>query len=248
MTPPPQQSGSVSRALAQALSPALGMPSRPLQRVAAGATLHKAGEAVTRLAFLANGRIDALLHGRGGEGAPVVPLAFGQGEIVLLSQLFCERTSGVDHVVGENATLRWVAIDEIERAVLSDPAALLLLVKFLAQRLREGQERERAWVERGVHERVCAALARLAAEQPPRSDGRCLIATMHEQLATRCGVSRPKASTALKKLEQAGRVRLDRGVIEVLDLPALATPLLSPRELTPRRGVVTLASSNKTRR
>jgi CRP-like cAMP-binding protein len=69
---------------------------------------------------------------------------------------------------------------------------------------------------------VCAALARLAAEQPVRADGRVRIATTHEQLATRCGVSRPKASLALKRLEHAGRVRLERGSIEVLDLQALA--------------------------
>jgi CRP-like cAMP-binding protein len=211
------ESRALSRALASALAGPLGVPALPLQRVAAGTTLLAAGDTVTRLAFLDSGRIDAVLHGQRSDGASVVPLAFGAGEIVLLSQLFCERVSGLDLVAGEDAALRWVPIERIERALQDDPAALLLLVKFLAQRLREVQVRERAWVERGVHERVCAALARLAAEQPPRADGRLLIATTHEQLATRCGVSRPKASLALKRLEQAGRVRLDRGAIEVLD-------------------------------
>jgi CRP-like cAMP-binding protein len=211
-----------SRALAQALAGPLGLPTLPLLRVAAGSTLLKAGDAVTRLAFLASGRIDAVLHGHGREGAQAVPLSFGPGEIVLLSQLFSERDSGLDLVVGKEATLRWVPVERIQRALHDDPAAMLLLVKFLAERLREVQVRERAWAERGVHERVCAALARLAAEQPARADGRCLIATTHEQLATRCGVSRPKASLALKRLEQAGRVRLARGAIEVLDGAALS--------------------------
>ena len=65
-----------------------------------------------------------------------------------------------------------------------------------------------------------------------------------EQLATRCGVSRPKASTALKRLERAGQLRLERGAIEVLDLASLAVPLLSPRELTPRGQARTLAASD----
>jgi CRP-like cAMP-binding protein len=230
MTPPAaQQSRALSRALAAALAEALGASALPLQRVAAGTTLLRNGEAVTHLAWLASGRIDAVLQGHGNDGAQVVPLAFGAGEIVLLSQLFCDRRSGVDLVASDETTLRWLSIERIERALQADPAALLLLVKFLAQRLREVQVRERAWAERGVHERVCAALARLAAEQAPRADGRLLIVTTHEQLATRSGVSRPKASTALKKLEQAGRVRLGRGAIEVLDLAALATPRLSPR-------------------
>ena len=247
MTSPSQPSGALSRALALALAAPLGLTARPLQRVAAGITLLRAGDDANRLAFLVSGRVDAVLHGHGGDSAAVVPLAFGAGEIVLLSQLFCERRSGVDLVVGEDAALRWVPIDEIEHALLQDRDAMLLLVKFLAQRLREVQVRERAWAGRGVHERVCAALARLAAEQAPRADGRCLIAMTHEQLATRCGVSRPKASTALKRLEHAGQVRLERGAIEVLDLAGLV-PLLSPRELTSGRQARTLAASDNNTR
>jgi len=216
MTASAPESRSLSRALAQALAEPLGTATRPLVRATAGTTLLRTGEPVTRLAFLASGRIDAVLRGHGGDGAQVVPLAFGAGEIVLLSQLFCARTSGVDLVVGEDATLRWVPIERIEHALQAHPAAMLLLVRFLAQRLREVQERERAWAERGVHERVSAALQRLAAEQPAGADGRCILTTTHEQLATRCGVSRPRASQALKRLEQAGRVRLYRGAIELL--------------------------------
>jgi CRP-like cAMP-binding protein len=215
-----QESRALSRALAAALAVPLQVHARPLHRIACGTALLRAGQPVTRLAFLERGRIDAVLHGA--VGTPVVPLSFGAGEVVLLSQIFCDRTSGVDLVAGEDSALRWVPIEAIEQALLNDPAALLLLTRFLAQRLREVQVRERAWAERGVQERVRAALARLAAEQAPRADGRVLIATTHEQLATRCGVSRPKASLALKRLEQAGRVRLERGAIEVLDVAALA--------------------------
>jgi CRP-like cAMP-binding protein len=219
MTVAAQESRALSRALAAALAARLAVTQLPKQRVPAGRTLLGAGQPVTRLAFLDSGRIDAVLQG--GMGTPVVPLSFGAGEVVLLSQLFCDRQSGVNLVVGQAATLRWVPIEAIEQALLRDPVALLLLTKFLAQRLREVQARERAWAERGVHERVCAALGRLAAEQPARADGRMVIATTHEQLATRCGVSRPKASLALKRLEQAGRVRLDRGAIELLDQTGL---------------------------
>jgi CRP-like cAMP-binding protein len=222
MTPPVHDSRAASRALAAALAERLGVAALPLHRVATGTTLLRRGDRIARLAFLVAGRIDVVLQGHGSDGAQVVPLAFGAGEIVLLSQLFCERRSGVDLVASADTTLRWVPIGRIERALQDDPAAMLLLVKFLAQRLREVQVRERAWAERGVHERVCAALARLAAEQLPRADGRALIVATHEQLATRSGVSRPKASTALKKLEQAGHLRLGRGAIELLDLAALS--------------------------
>jgi hypothetical protein len=64
-----------------------------------------------------------------------------------LSHLFCDRASGVDLVAGERSGLRWVPLDELESALQADPAALLLLVRFLAQRLRDVQG-ERAWAER----------------------------------------------------------------------------------------------------
>lgn len=213
-----QESRALSRALALALSGPLGVAALPLVRVAAGATLLKAGERVTRLAFLCAGRIDAVLHGHGRGGAQAVPLSFGEGEIVLLSQLFGEPRSGVDLVVGpQDAQLRWVPLERIEQALMQDPAALLLLARFLAQRLREVQVRERAWVERGVQERVRAGLVRLVAELSPQTRGRRLLVTItHEQFAARCGVSRPKASMALKRLEREGSIRLGRGVIEVL--------------------------------
>ena len=37
----------------------------------------------------------------------------------------------------------------------------------------------------------------------------------------RCGISRPRASTALKQMERGGLVALDRKSVEVLDLREL---------------------------
>lgn len=213
-------SPALSRALALALAGRVGLEAQPLVRASAGTTLLHAGDTLTRLAFLVDGRINAVLRGHG-DTAQAVTVTFGAGEIVLLSQLFCDRTSGLDLVAARTSTLRWVPIDRIEHALRQDADALLLLVRFLAQRLREVQVRERAWVERGVHERVCAALVRLAAEHAPQAGERCRITTTHEEFAARCGVSRPKASLALKRLEQAGHIRLHRGAIEVVDLTGL---------------------------
>ena len=217
----PSSSVDVSRALARALARPLALSSRPLHRFDRGALLLRAGAPVRRLPYVVAGRVDAVLHDARGEASPVVPIVFGAGEFVLLSQLFCEQPSGIDLVAGRALQLRWVPVAEIEGVLAHDGAALLLLVRFLAQRLQEVQSRERAWVGRSVHDRVCAALARMAAEGSADAAGRRSLATTHEQLAARCGVSRPKVSIALKRLEQAGRVRLARGSIEILDLRAL---------------------------
>ena len=85
---------------------------------------------------------------------------------------------------GKQAALDWGGEPAVQPARLAtaDPAAWpakpdwvpvvdgfwkgqagLGLRRFLAQRLREVQLRELVWLERGVTERVCAALARASA-------------------------------------------------------------------------------------
>jgi CRP-like cAMP-binding protein len=79
------------------------------------------------------------------------------------------------------------------------------------------QSREHTWLESGVHERVCASLARIIDGLTPPASGDLVITATHESLAARCGVSRPRLSRELKQLEESGRLRLRRGTIEVLD-------------------------------
>ena len=135
--------------------------------------------------------------------------------------LFTQQPSTVDLVAGSEIAVRWAAVSDIEAALLADQELLVLLVRFLAQRLREVQVRERAWIERGVHERASATLERLARQAPRDDAGHAVIIATHEELAERSGVSRPKLSPALKRLDQAGRHRLERKAIRIIDLERL---------------------------
>ena len=94
---------------------------------------------------------------------------------------------------------------------------LVLLVTYQSRRLREVQLREQAWLERGVHHRVCARLARISFGLPENDDGHVVLDATHEALAARCGVSRPRMSKELKRLEEDGRVKLGRGTVEIVD-------------------------------
>jgi len=192
----------------------------PVQRVEAGRWLRCAGDRLLQLPYIEAGRLDTVIQ-VGEQGTPVVPLTFERGEIAMVSSLFSDQPIAVDLVAGEDVQVRWLPAAEIEAALLADRDLLVLVVRFLAQRLREVQSRERGWLERGVHERVCISLVRVARDSKPGPDGRLLIAATHEQLAQRCGVSRPKLSLELKQLELAGRLKLHRGAIEILDLAAL---------------------------
>ena len=220
----PTDSRAMSRELGQILSERLDLTRQLAQKLPAEVTLLRAGEVVSRLPFLLSGRVDAVMHLQGGNGGRVVPVSFGAGEFVLLSQLFCSLPSPIDLIAARPLELRWAQIKDIEQALLNNYLLLVLVVRFLAQRLREAQTRERGWMERGVHERVCATLTRLALMSPRDADGCVTIVATHEELAARSGVSRPKLSQALKRLEQAGRLRLERGSIRIIGMDDLCNP------------------------
>jgi CRP-like cAMP-binding protein len=215
------QSRQLGRKFANALAQPMALKSRPLHQFDAGVSLFKAGDRVAQLPYVMSGRLDAVVHVPGAQGGQIVPISFRAGEMAFLSYLFNQLPSGSDLLVGEPSTIQWMPLQDIEACLLKDQGLLLMLVRFLGQRLREVQARERSWAARGVQPRLCAGLARMAADLPNRSDGRTVVVATHEQLAASCGISRPKASIALKALEGNGVLALGRGWIEVLNWPTL---------------------------
>lgn len=207
-----------SRRLGQVLGGRLGVGSQPVVHVPAGRTLLPAGQPITRLPLLVTGKLDCVLPLQRGEAGSLIPISFEAGEIAMLSQLFCNAPVWVDVVAAEDCELRWLPVAQLEQLLQADADLLLMLTRFLAHRLRDVQIRERSWVERSVHHRVSIQLVRLAQKAHPDAQGRRILRTTHEELAARCGVSRPKLTLELKQLEGRGLIRRGRGCIEVLDL------------------------------
>ena len=94
----PADSRERSRQLALALAPRVNLAGRPLLRIAAGTTIMWAGEMVTQLAFLETGHVDAVLHLQGADGGQVIPITFGDGEVVALSRIFGAEPGQLDLV------------------------------------------------------------------------------------------------------------------------------------------------------
>ncbi|WP_310564681.1 Crp/Fnr family transcriptional regulator [Hydrogenophaga sp.] len=218
--PDGQTSQAINRTLTQVLQERLSLDERPLRRYGPGQVVIAAGHRVSRLPLIVQGTIDAVMHGSYGKGLQTVPIQFGRGEIVMLSYLFGEQPSTVDMVAIEPTEVRWIGTDELERLVQSEPLLAVLLIRFLSRRLREVQGRERAWMQRSVPLRVAAALVRMASDRDP-VQGEWVLKVTHDQIARRAGVSRPKASLAMKQLEREGHISLGRGTVHILDLSAL---------------------------
>lgn len=207
-----------SRRLGQVLGERLSVGSQPVVHVPTGRILLPAGQSITRLPLLLSGRLDCVLPLQDGEASSLIPISFEAGEIAMLSQLFCNAPVWVDVVAAQDCMLHWLPVADLEKLLETDPSLMLMLTRFLAQRLREVQIRERSWVERSVHHRVLMQLMRLAQKISPDAQGHCVIYGTHEELAARCGVSRPKLTLELKNLESQGLLRRGRGFIEILNL------------------------------
>jgi CRP-like cAMP-binding protein len=212
----PTDSHHWSRQLGQALAERLRVDRQAVVQVGAGKILLPAGQAITRLPLLLSGRLDCVLPLQQGEAGSLIPISFEAGEIAMLSQLFCNAPVWVDVVAAQDCTLRWLPVAALEALLRSDAQLLLMLTQFLAHRLRDVQIRERSWVERSVHHRVLMQLVRLAQKTTPDAQGCRVIHATHEELAARCGVSRPKLTLELKRLEAQGLIRRGRGFIEIL--------------------------------
>lgn len=217
-----RNSQSLARQLVHAIALPVDLKSRPLHHYESGRTLVKTGDVVARLPYVMSGRLNPVVHIPGTQSGQIVPITFGSGEIALLSYLFNRLPSGSDLVTSQASAIQWIPIDEVESALLKDPQLMAVLVRFLGLRLREGQAREKAGSARNVLTRLSASLSRLLSVAPARPDARLLIYMTHEQLASSCGVSRPKASLALKKMERDSIILLGRKWVEVLDSTALS--------------------------
>ena len=212
----PTESHQWGQRLGKALREPLPLSSLPVVHVAAGKTLLPAGQPIARLPLLVSGRLDCVLPLQQGESGSLIPISFESGEVAMLSQLFCNAPVWVDVVAAQDCVIHWLPVTELEALLRSDAELLLMLTQFLAHRLRDVQIRERGWVERGVRQRVLMQLRRLAQKTLPDAQGVRVIRATHEELAARCGVSRPKLTTELKRLEQEGLLRRGRGVLELL--------------------------------
>lgn len=210
-----RESRRLNRLFAVELLSCVDAASQAARPTPAGRVVIRAGSWPKALPVVEAGQLQAVIHA-GDEGRRVVPVTFEEGEIAMCSLLFSSSPVNADIVTAQLSRLRWLPMAHIESALVAHPALCLPLARFLAQRLREVQLRERVWLSRSLQARVRAALRREVAGAAPGPDGRWVVPLTHEALAERAGVSRPRLSLTLKAMEREGLVRIGRGRIEVL--------------------------------
>ena len=214
----PVSSIQLARRFAAAVIEGLGLERWPQRTYEARSIVLHRHTIPTSICYVESGRLHAS-YDPASTQETVVHVSFGPGEFALTSSLYGKEPLEVDLVASVDTKVRLVERSTVERYVDEHDEVRPMLIRLFAHRLREAQSRERAWLERDVRGRVVAALNRAvttlaASDRPPWR-----IVLTHEQLAEWAGVSRPKASVELKRLEGEGLLRLHRGAIEVLKAP-----------------------------
>ena len=201
----------------------LALAQRAPMRLKPNAVLLPAGATSEHVYCVAEGSVHVELYPQSTEGARVIPMHFHAGMVLLVHTAYDQLPDPGSMVASRETVLYPVAHREFREVMHASVERLEYVTQFLAARLTEARKRERQWIERGVQERVAMALDYMAGEKPlPHAQaGIQHIEATHEHIAERSGVSRAKASRELKRLEQAGHIRLARRGLEILDRQAL---------------------------
>lgn len=218
----PTNAWKLNRQFAQVLVQAFGLAQRPPLKVPQGRILIGNNEAVDIAYVLVEGELSVHYYRNDPTAAHLIPVVFAQGDVALLSLVFTQQVLRGELVASTPCCVHAVRRMAMLSFLDEHPQHLKLLTLFFANRLQDARERELQWVERSVRSRLVLTLTRMCTESQAQHDaGGVRIVCTHEQLAMRSGLSRPKVSVELKRLEHDAVLRNHRGHIDILDLAAL---------------------------
>ena len=218
------QSAVENQQIYQLLFEQLELKTRVPWFVPAKGVVLPAGQISHHVYCLAEGEAHVELYPSSSDGARVIPMSFHPGMVLLVHTLYDGRPDPGSIVASSDLQLYPVTHDEFKAVMHAEVARLEIVTRFLAFRLTEARKRERRWIERGAQERVAMALDYMAAERSPEGEPSVVLKATHELIAERAGLSRAKVSKELKRLEQAGHLRLARSGVEILNRDALSNP------------------------
>ena len=181
-----------------------------------GTLIVRQGDPGDALYVVRSGQVKVAVTGDDGHEVILQTLRQGAhfGELALI-----DGRPHAAHVVAiEPTVLLVLRRDDFYREVERQPRLTWALPEALSRRLREANERIRELVVLDVPGRVACLLLDRAVGDPPAVER----APTHETMARRIGAIRESVSRAMRELQDAGLIAVDRRTVRVLDAEGLA--------------------------
>jgi CRP-like cAMP-binding protein len=210
--------------LLAALTPSqrrLVLASTMRHRYAKGETLFHEGDLADTVHFVQEGRVVSRRTTPRGDVAAFAVLGPGEafGEMAMLAQDH-RRTSTITAI--EPVVTLTLRFDEFERLCDAHPEVQALLVAMLAQRVGRLSTHLLDALYSPVDGRVLRTLLELCGQYADSEEPVELNLPLTQvEVAELSGAARPTANRFLRRLERDGLLRLHRGHVTVVDVPAL---------------------------
>ena len=190
-------------------------------RYAKGETLFHEGDLAEAVHFLQEGRVVSRRTTPHGDVATFAVLGPGEafGEMAMLADDH-RRTSTI--VAIEPVITLSLRFDEFRRLCDEHPDVQDLLVRMLAQRVDRLSTHLLDALYLSADGRVLRTLLDLCEQYADRGNSvEVHLPLTQVEVAELSGASRPTANRYLRRLEEGGLIRLQRGQVTVVDVPAL---------------------------
>ncbi|AHG90472.1 cyclic nucleotide-binding protein [Gemmatirosa kalamazoonensis] len=186
------------------------------QRYPRGALIVRQGDPGDALYVLRSGSVKVAIVGD--DGREVILDTLGQGAHFGELALIDGRPRSAHVVAVDPAVLLVLRREDFRREVERQTRVAWALLEELSRRLRDADEKITALVLLDVPGRVARLLLDRATGTPPTIER----APTHETMAQMIGASRETVSRAMRELQDAGLIEVERRMVRVLDQEGLA--------------------------
>lgn len=178
-----------------------------------GRPIYSVGDQAEVLFILKKGRVQVYRVAEDGRRLVMATLGPGSifGEMPLLSQ---RMEDGYAEAL-EDSTVCIMSRSDVENLLITRPHVALNLIRILATRVSELEDRLEMQAFQSVTSRLAAILIRLAGDTAE------IRGASHQQIAETIGASRETVTRALGDFKSQGLVELARGHIEIRDKAGL---------------------------
>lgn len=192
-----------------------------IRGVARNTTIFCQGDRADRAHILLRGRI-RIAQGDP-EGGQLIVRFIGPGEIFGTMGLFTNHSYPANAVtVTDSIEISWSEAD-LHALIAIHPQIAINLIKIIAQRLCEAQERLREVATQRVERRIAHVLLRLAEQAGQQTDAGTAIAFPlgRKDVAEMCGATLHTVSRTLTGWEKAGLLSTSHQLVTIHDIAAI---------------------------